>query len=95
MISRRESVLIGRVAPTGHAVAFVEWEEEAALALQPSAHLNGFGVQGEVYDCALVRIKQDFLGVAIVLVLLDGMSCALTGEVVLELHRHNRNPVEE
>ena len=89
------AVRVGWVARAVLAVAPVEGQEERLPVREPGAHFHGLGVQREVHDRPPVRLEQQLLGASVGLVLLHGVLGALSGEVVLQLHGHDRYAVQE
>jgi hypothetical protein len=84
---------VGRVA--GAVVpALVEGEEPGVGAFELGAHLDRLVVDGEV-DEAAFELEKEVAGVAVGLVLLDGVGDGLLGEAVLELEGGDGEAVDE
>src|SRR6266508_1916923 len=84
---------VGRVA-RAIAIALVEWQEVRRIAGQPRGHPRFFGINGEMHQCAALKLKDYLARIAIGAVLALGIFNILAGEWVLQLKRDNRNAVE-
>jgi len=75
-----EAVGIGRIA-RAVVPAFVEGQEPRGFALQVGTHPHFLVIHGKVDDAA-PELEQQLAGIAVALVLLDGVLDGLLGEVV-------------
>ncbi len=88
-----EAIGVGRVA--GAVVpALVEGEEPGVVAAEVGAEADLLVVDGEVDGAALV-LEEELAGVAVALVLADGVVDGLLGEAVLELEGGDGEAVDE
>ncbi len=88
-----EALRVRRIA-RAIVVALVEGQEPTGLAFQFGAEFHLRIVHGEVHHAA-AELEEQFLGVAVALVLLHGILHRLLGEAVLQLEGGDGQAVEE
>ena len=88
-----QSAGVGRVSGAV-VVAPVEGQEPGVLALQLGAEADHLVVDSEVHHAA-AGLEDQLAGVAVPLVLLDGVLGRLLGDLVLQLERGYWQPVDE
>ena len=91
----------GRMLGVAHAAAdgagvaaAVEWQEPRPLSIELGHHVDLVRVNGEVHQRALAPAEQRRVGVAILLVLADGVFPGLVGHAILHLAGGDGEAVE-
>ena len=92
-VVRPEAVRVGRIAGPAHPAA-VEGQEPRSLPLEVGAEMDFVLVDREVRHAA-PELEEGLAGVAVPLVLPDGVVERLLGEAVLELEGEDGEPVDE
>jgi hypothetical protein len=93
-VARGQAGGVRWVAGAAVGAALVEGQKLRVFALQLGAELHLLFIHGEVHQAA-GEGEQGLAGIAILFVLLNGVTDVLTGEVVLELKRGQRQAVDE
>ena len=75
-------------------VSLVERQEPRGVSLQPGAEADVLVIQGKVSQTVL-ELKEQFLRVAVALILHDGVGHRLLGQLVFQLERDDRQAVDE
>ena len=90
------SIGIYRIASTA-VHSFVKGQEPRRLAAQLGTHHDVVIIYGKMHGTTLLLQQQSrrvFFGVAVVLILLDGVVYGLPGIMVFQFHRHQRQAVQ-
>ena len=88
-----DAVRVRRIART-IVIALVEWQKPAVFTSKLRAEHDGLVVYREMHHAPFKR-EQRVPRIAIFLILLNGICCRLTGEMILELNRDGRKTVDE
>ena len=92
-VIRHDAIGIGRITCT-IVVSLIKRQEPGILTFQFRAELHSGIIQGEVYHTPF-KLEQQFLGIAVCLILIDRIIHVLLCQLVFQLTGNNRQTIDE